>query len=151
MSNADLSHQHSSVSACKIITLERHHHDNGNLTVVEDNNEIPFKIERTYYLYDIPGGIERGGHSHKALYQLVVAISGSFDVVIEDGKDKKTVTLNRPYEGLLIVPGIWRTLDNFSSGAVCAVIASEKYDESDYVRDYNDFLELTANKRKTQE
>lgn len=133
-----------SIHECKIITLERHHHENGNLTVVEDHNEVPFKIKRVYYLYDIPGGEERGGHAHKALYQLIVAISGSFTVNITDGKESKSITLNRPYEALLIVPGIWRTLDNFSSGSVCAVIASEHYDESDYIRNYNEFLLLTS-------
>ena len=133
-----------SINECKIITLERHHHENGNLTVVEDHNEVPFKIKRVYYLYDIPGGEERGGHAHKALYQLIVAISGSFTVNITDGKESKSITLNRPYEALLIVPGIWRTLDNFSSGSVCAVIASEHYDESDYIRNYDEFLLLTS-------
>lgn len=133
-----------SIHSCKIITLERHHHVNGNLTVVEDHNEVPFKIKRVYYLYDIPGGEERGGHAHKALYQLIVAISGSFTVNITDGRESKSITLNRPYEALLIVPGIWRTLDNFSSGSVCAVIASEHYDESDYIRNYNEFLLLTS-------
>ena len=133
-----------SIHACKNITLERHHHENGNLTVVEDHNEVPFKIKRVYYLYDIPGGEERGGHAHKALYQLIVAISGSFTVNITDGKESKSITLNRPYEALLIVPGIWRTLDNFSSGSVCAVIASEHYDESDYIRNYDEFLLLTS-------
>ena len=133
-----------SIHACKIITLERHHHENGNLTVVEDHNEVPFKIKRVYYLYDIPGGEERGGHAHKALYQLIVAISGSFTVNITDGEESKSITLNRPYEALLIVPGIWRTLDNFSSGSVCAVIASEHYDESDYIRNYDEFLLLTT-------
>ena len=133
---------------CRLVKLSKHHHDNVNLTVVEDCNEIPFKIKRTYYLYDIPGGVERGGHSHKALYQLIVAISGAFDVTIDDGVKSLTVTLNRPYEGLLIVPGIWRTLENFSSGSVCAVIASEHYDEDDYIRDYNEFKQLTACKRK---
>lgn len=133
-----------SINECKIITLERHHHENGNLTVAEDHNEVPFKIKRVYYLYDIPGGEERGGHAHKALYQLIVAISGSFTVNITDGKESKSITLNRPYEALLIVPGIWRTLDNFSSGSVCAVIASEHYDESDYIRNYDEFLLLTS-------
>ncbi len=134
-----------SINQCKLITLERHHHVNGNLTVVEDRNEVPFKIKRVYYLYDIPGGEERGGHAHKALYQLIVAISGSFTVNITDGKEAKSITLNRPYEALLIVPGIWRTLNNFSSGSVCAVIASEHYDESDYIRNYDEFISLTAN------
>ena len=112
--------------------------------MVEDHNEVPFKIKRVYYLYDIPGGEERGGHAHKALYQLIVAISGSFTVNITDGRESKSITLNRPYEALLIVPGIWRTLNNFSSGSVCAVIASEHYDESDYIRNYNEFLLLTS-------
>ena len=139
-----------SIHACKIITLERHHHENGILTVVEDHNEVPFKIKRVYYLYDIPGGEERGGHAHKALYQLIVAISGSFTVNITDGKESKSITLNRPYEALLIVPGIWRTLDNFSSGSVCAVIASEHYDESDYIRNYNEFLLLTSKEQNNK-
>ena len=142
------SHANSSIEQCRVLTLNKHHHSNGNLTVVEDYNEIPFKIKRTYYLYDIPGSETRGGHSHHHLYQLVVAISGAFDVTIDDGLNAQTITLNRPEQGLLIVPGIWRTLQNFSSGAVCMVIASEPYDESDYVRDYDEFLKLTANKRK---
>lgn len=137
----------SSIDNCRIIELERHRHANGNLTVVEDFNPIPFKIKRTYYTYDIPGGEERGGHSHRLLYQLVIAISGSFDVVIDDGKKQRTVTLNRPYQGLLITPGIWRVLNNFTSGAVCMVLASEHYDEEDYTREYSDFLELTKEKR----
>lgn len=138
-------HLCSSIHQCKLITLSRHHHENGNLTVVEDFNEVPFKIKRVYYLYDIPGGEERGGHAHKALYQLIVAISGSFTVNITDGKESKSITLNRPYEALLIVPGIWRTLDNFSSGSVCAVIASELYDENDYIRNYDEFISLISN------
>lgn len=148
MADNATTHSNSSIDMCRLVKLSKHHHDNGNLTVVEDCNEIPFKIKRTYYLYDIPGGVERGGHSHKALYQLIVAISGAFDVTIDDGVKSLTVTLNRPYEGLLIVPGIWRTLENFSSGSVCAVIASEHYDEDDYIRDYNEFKQLTAGKRK---
>ncbi|MBQ0119918.1 MAG: WxcM-like domain-containing protein [Bacteroidales bacterium] len=138
----------SSVDNCCIIELSRHHHANGNLTVVEDNDPIPFKIRRTYYTYDIPGGEERGGHAHRALYQLIVAISGSFDVVIDDGVKQRIVTLNRPYQGLLITPGIWRVLNNFTSGAVCMVLASEHYDESDYTREYSDFLSLTQDKRQ---
>ncbi|MBO4813335.1 MAG: WxcM-like domain-containing protein [Muribaculaceae bacterium] len=133
-------HTQSTVDDCHVITLDKHHHANGNLSVVEDFNEIPFKIRRTYYLYDIPGGESRGGHAHKQLYQLIVAISGSFEVTIDDGRQQKTVTLNQPYNGLLIVPGIWRTLQNFSSGSVCAVLASEVYDEDDYYREYNEFL-----------
>lgn len=137
----------SSVDDCRVIELDKHHHANGNLSVVEDNSSIPFKIRRTYYTYDIPGGEERGGHAHRALYQLIVAISGSFDVVLDDGVHQRRITLNRPYQGLLIVPGIWRVLDNFSSGSVCLALASEHYDENDYTRDYNDFLELTKDKR----
>jgi len=112
----------------------------GNITAVEPHLNIPFEIERIYYLYDVPGGAERGGHAHKNLRQLIVSASGSFDVILDDGIDKKQITLNRPYSGLLIVPGIWRELSNFSSGAVCLVLASLRYDESDYIRDYGDFL-----------
>lgn len=137
----------SSVDNCRIIELSRHHHANGNLTVVEDNDPIPFKIRRTYYTYDIPGGEERGGHSHNEIYEFLIAISGSFDVVIDDGVNKRRVSLNRPFQGLLIEPGIWRTLDNFTSGSVCLVLASEHYDESDYVREYDRFMELTQAKR----
>ena len=103
---------------------------------------MSFEVKRVYYLYDVPGGESRGGHAHKALYQLIVAVSGSFSVTLDDGKNKKTFVLNRPYQGLLVVPGIWRTLDDFSSGAVCMVLASEKYDEMDYVREYEEFLSL---------
>ncbi len=145
MAELNLSHNSTTVDDCRIITLDKHHHANGNLTVVEDFNEIPFKIRRTYYLYDIPGGESRGGHAHKQLYQLIVAISGSFEVTVDDGKQQKTFTLNQPYNGLLIVPGIWRTLQNFSSGSVCAVLASEFYDEADYYREYNEFLQSKTN------
>ena len=134
-----------SIHACKIITLERHHHENGNLTVVEEHNEVPFKIKRVYYLYDIPGGEERGGHAHKALYQLIVAISGSFTVNITDGRESKSITLNRPYEALLIVPGIWRTLDNFSTNSVVFVLSSELYDPTDYIEDFNEYKALLSN------
>jgi hypothetical protein len=140
-------HTTSSIDQCKIITLERHHHANGNLTVVENDNPIPFKIRRTYYLYDIPGGESRGGHSHSNLHQLLVAISGSFDVLLDDGVQQQRYTLNRPYQGLLIAPGIWRVLENFSSGSVCLCLASEHYNEDDYVREYDEFLKRTSNKR----
>ena len=139
-------HSKSLVSHCKLITLSRHHHDNGNLSVVEDYNELPYSIERVYYLYDVPGGEERGGHSHHECYEFIIAVSGSFDIEIFDGKEKRTVTLNRSNNGLLIVPGIWRVLNNFSSGSVCLVIASHKYDESDYVREFDEFIQLTQNK-----
>jgi hypothetical protein len=131
------------IDDCKIISLDRHHSDRqGDLSVVENHINIPFEVKRVYYLYDIPGGAERGGHAHKNLQQLIIAASGSFTVVLDDGKTKRSVSLNRPYQGLLIVPGIWRELVDFSSGAICLVLASEKYDESDYIREYNDFLML---------
>lgn len=125
---------------CRIIDLRKISDPRGNLTPVEGEGDIPFVIKRVYYLYDVPGGESRGGHAHKALFQLIVAVSGSFSVTLDDGTNKKTFALNRPYQGLLVVPGIWRTLDDFSSGAVCLVLASEKYDEGDYIRDYEDFL-----------
>lgn len=127
---------------CTMIELDQHHHDTGNITVVENNKTVPFDIKRAYYLYDIPGGASRGGHAHKNLYQLIVAASGSFSVTLDDGDVKRTFTLNRPYQGLLVVPGIWRTLDDFSSGSVCLVLASEKYDSEDYIREYNEYIKL---------
>lgn len=132
----------STVYDCTIIELDRHHSDRkGNISVVENGKDIPFDVKRTYYLYDVPGGESRGGHAHKELSQLIIAASGSFTVTLDDGHVKRTFTLNRPYQGLYVVPGIWRTLDDFSSGAVCLVLASEKYDASDYIRDYQEFLE----------
>ena len=135
----------SSVYDCTIIEMDKHHSEKGNLTVVENSKTIPFDVKRVYYLYDIPGGESRGAHAHKELKQLVIAASGSFDVVLDDGNLKRTITLNRPYQGLLIVPGIWRELINFSSGAVCLVLASHKYDEKDYIRDYSNFLKYKQN------
>jgi len=111
----------------------------GNLTFIENNRHIPFSIKRVYYLYDVPGGAERGGHAHKALHQLIIAISGSFDVIISDGNNEKKFTLNRSFQGLYICPMVWRHLNNFSSGAVCLVLASDYYDEADYYRDYSEF------------
>ena len=104
--------------------------------------ELPFDIQRTFYIYDVPGGAERGGHSHYLCQEFIIAISGSFDVTVDDGRERRTFTLNRPYQGLLVVPGIWRTLQNFSSGSVCLALASHHYDEDDYVRDYDKYLEL---------
>ena len=132
----------SSVYDCSIINLGKYQHLSGNITVVENDKSIPFEIRRAYYLYDVPGGVSRGGHAHKNLFQLIVAASGSFDVILNDGKVKRSIALNRPYNGLFIVPGIWRELDNFSSGAVCLVMASLLFDEEDYIRDYNEFLNI---------
>lgn len=126
---------------CTMIELSKNHREKGNLTIVQNEKEIPFDVKRCYYLYDVPGGGERGGHSHKQLKQLIIAASGSFDVRLDDGLVKRTFTLNRPYQGLLVVPGIWRDLDNFSSGSVCLVLASEVYQKEDYIREYNEFLE----------
>jgi len=123
-----------------MIELPKIHDPRGNLTFVESNDQVPFAIERVYYLYDVPGGSDRGGHAHKELHQLIIAMSGSFDVVLDDGKDKKRVHLNRSYNCLYVCPMIWRELDNFSSGAVCMVLASNKYSESDYYRDYAEFM-----------
>lgn len=132
---------------CTLIEMDKHHSDEkGNITVVENNSTIPFSVKRVYYLYDVPGGGSRGAHAHKDLQQLIVAASGSFDVTIDDGNIKRTFTLNRPYQGLLIVPGIWRDLNNFSSGSVCMVLASEKYDEKDYIREYDEFVKFRNGK-----
>jgi dTDP-4-dehydrorhamnose 3,5-epimerase-like enzyme len=122
------------------VTLPKITDPRGNLTFIEGGRHIPFEIRRVYYLYDVPGGAERGGHAHKELSQLIIAMSGSFDVLLDDGREKKRVHLNRSYNGLYICPMIWRELDNFSSGAVCMVLASNLYDEADYYRDYQDFI-----------
>ena len=114
--------------------------EQGDISVVENGETVPFDIKRLYYLYDVPGGVSRGGHAHKGLWQLIIAASGCFTVTLDDGNVKRAFTLNRPYQGLLVKPGIWRELDDFSSGSVCLVLASEKYDASDYIRDYAEFL-----------
>lgn len=125
---------------CRIVDLPKINDVRGNLTFIEENRHVPFGIRRVYYLYDVPGGAERGGHAHKDLHQLIVAMSGSFDVVLDDGVEKKRFHLNRSYYGLYVCPMIWREIDNFSSGSVCMVLASNLYDESDYYRDYSEFL-----------
>lgn len=130
----------SSIYDCCIIELNKIHNRSGNITAIENNVNIPFNIRRIYYLYDVPGGAQRGGHAHRDLQQFIVAASGCFDVVLDDGKNKKVVELNRPYYGLFVVPGIWRELINFSSGAICLVLASHKYDVNDYIRDYSEFI-----------
>ena len=125
---------------CVILPLSKIHNRAGNITIVEGQKNIPFDVRRIYYLYDIPGGADRGGHAHKELYQLIVAASGSFDVLLDDGKNKKIVTLNQPDYGLMVVPGIWRELFEFSSGAICLVLASHKYNNDDYIRNYDQFV-----------
>jgi len=132
--------KHTTVYDCSVITLPKVHNISGNITAVNNQIEIPFSIKRVYYLYDVPGGESRGGHAHKALHQLIIAGSGSFDVILDDGRVKRTIHLTRPYHGLYLPPGLWRELDNFSSGAICLVLASEVYSEEDYMREYNDFL-----------
>jgi len=127
---------------CKLIDLPKISDPRGNLSFIEAGKDIPFDIKRVYYLYDVPGGSDRGSHAHKKLHQFIVAMSGSFDVLLDDGKEKKRFHLNRSYNGLYVCPMMWRYLDNFSSGAVCMVLASSHYDETDYIRDYSDFISL---------
>jgi len=141
-------HKHSHVENCRIIDFRTEADDaNGRLSVMENIATAPFKVKRVFFVYDIPAGAERGGHSHYTASEIVIPLCGSFDVVIDDGKATKRITLNRPDRGLLITAGIWRVLDNFSSSAVCLALAPEKYDESDYVRDYDEFKKLTAYKQ----
>jgi hypothetical protein len=129
------------VTDCKILDLPKISDPRGNLTFIEGSHHIPFDIKRVYYLYDVPGGAERGGHAHKALHQLIIAMSGSFDIILDDGHNKRRIHLARSYYGLYVGPMIWREMDNFSSGAVCLVLASNRYDEADYYRRYDDFIE----------
>ena len=132
----------SNVFDCTVVELDKHHSDRkGNLSVVENGKTLPFDVKRVYFLYDVPGGEERGAHAHKELEQLIVAASGSFTVTLDDGACKRTFFLNRPYQGLYVKPGIWRDLGDFSSGAVCMVLASHGYDAADYIRDYSDFIQ----------
>jgi len=133
-----------SIYHCNIVHLPKEHNRAGNLTALENNLTIPFEIKRVYYLYDIPGGESRGGHAHKALEQLIVSASGAFDILLNDGVNKKVVHLDRPDVGLHVVPGIWRELINFSSGAICLVFASHLYDESDYIRSQADFIGVAS-------
>ncbi len=132
--------KNSKVSDCQILDLPQVHKVSGNITALNNEVEIPFAIKRIYYLYDVPGGEARGGHAHKQLQQLIVAGSGSFDIHVEDGTARKSFHLSRPYKGLLMPPGLWRELDNFSSGAICLVLASTIYSEGDYIRDYQQFF-----------
>ncbi len=132
------------LNQCRLIELPKIHAPEGNLTFVEESNHVPFPVRRVYYLYDVPGGATRGAHAHKALWQLMVSMSGSFDVELDDGTDSRTVHLNRPSQGLIICPMIWRQLSNFSSGSVCMVLASELYSAEDYIRDYAEFRQAAA-------
>ncbi|MEW5676002.1 FdtA/QdtA family cupin domain-containing protein [Flavobacterium enshiense] len=129
----------------EIISLPKIEERRGNLSVIEGNT-IPFDIKRVYYLYDVPSGAERGGHAHKNLKQFLVALSGSFDVVLKNATEEKIITLNKPYEGLLINPGIWREIRNFSSGSVCLAVVSEVYEEDDYIRDFDAFMQYVNGK-----
>lgn len=131
---------------CRLIDLPKIEDARGNLTFIEGNNHIPFDIKRVYYLYDVPGGSDRGAHAHKRLHQFMIAMSGSFDVLLDDGNEKKRIHLNRSYFGVYICPMMWRYLDNFSSGAVCMVLASAPYDENEYIRDYDTFRQRTTSK-----
>jgi hypothetical protein len=132
------------LSDCRIIQLPKISDPRGNLTFVEGSRHIPFDIRRVYYLYDVPGGASRAAHGHRNLQQLIIAMSGSFDVTLDDGASKQKFHLNRPYSGLYIAPMMWRDLDNFSSGSVCMVLASTEYDEGDYFRDYTEFLKAAG-------
>ena len=133
-----------SLNKCKIIDLPKIQDFRGNLTFIEQNSHVPFDIQRIYYLFDVPGGAERGGHAHQKLEQLIIPVAGSFNVVIDDGKERKTIELNRAFRGLYICPMVWRELSNFSSGAVCLVIASRRYEEDDYIREYAEFKRATG-------
>jgi dTDP-4-dehydrorhamnose 3,5-epimerase-like enzyme len=131
-----------SVYNCSVIELPKVHNRAGNITALENLKNVPFEVKRVYYLYDVPGGEGRGGHAHKELQQFIIAVSGAFDVLLDDGTNKKIVHLDRSFYGLHVVPGIWRELLNFSSGAICLVLASHKYEISDYIRAYDDYLKF---------
>lgn len=132
----------------RLIELPVIHDARGNLTFIEGNRHVPFDIARTYYLYDVPGGATRGGHAHKALRQFIIAASGSFDVILDTGRERRSFTLNRSYYGLYVPTMIWRELENFSSGSVCLVLASEPYSEEDYYRDYDQFVDALGSQER---
>lgn len=144
MTPIQIEYENMPISDCRIIDLPKITDQRGNLTFVEGGNHIPFDIKRVYYLYDVPGGSDRGEHAHKNLHQFVICMSGSFDILLNDGKNEQRFHLNRSYFGLYICPMMWRNLDNFSSGAVCMVLASEVYDENDYIRDLDEFKLATS-------
>lgn len=141
-------HAGSSLEQCRVVTLPRHRSSRGSLTVAQNDDSIPFAIKRAFYIYDVPAGSERGGHSHYVMQELVVAVAGSFVVTLSDGRDTRRYHLNRPYEALYIPAGIWRVIDDFSSGSICLALASTDYDPADYVYDYDLFMKLTAHKRQ---
>jgi dTDP-4-dehydrorhamnose 3,5-epimerase-like enzyme len=130
----------------KFLELPKVEDDRGNLSFIEENNHIPFKIERSYLIYDVPGGEIRGGHAYHVLQEFIVALSGSFDVILDDGKNKMKVTLNRSYNGVFVPNGIWRSLENFSTNSLCMILASEKYSEKDYIRDYDNYKKMQIEK-----
>jgi len=138
-----------SIANVRLLDLPKVEDTRGNLTFVEGTRHVPFDIQRVYYLYDVPGGAERGGHAHRELEQLIIAMSGSFDVILDDGKARHRFHLNRSYYGLYVPKMIWRELDNFSSGSVCLVLASNRYDEGDYYRDHDEYLHAIGKPRKT--
>jgi dTDP-4-dehydrorhamnose 3,5-epimerase-like enzyme len=137
---------HNLIYHCHVFELPKVHNRAGNITAIEHSVHVPFEIKRVYYLYDVPGGEQRGGHAHKWLQQLIIAVSGAFDVMLSDGVNRKIVRLDRPYIGLHVVEGIWREILNFSSGAICLVLASDIYDEKDYIRQYQDFRQWKLSK-----
>lgn len=140
-----MTEKYSVLNDCKIVNFPKVTDYRGNLSFIEENRQIPFKIRRVYYLYDVPSGATRGGHAHKALHQVVIALSGSFDVILDDGYRRRSFFLNRPHYGLYIPPKVWRELENFSSNSVALSLVSQVYDESDYVRDYDAFKGLVEN------
>lgn len=141
-------HATSSLDKCKVISLPRHRSSRGSLTVAQNDDSIPFTVKRAFYIYDVPVGSERGGHSHYVMEELVIAVSGSFMVTLTDGCDSRRFLLNRPYEALYIPAGIWRVIDDFSSGSICLALASTDYEPADYVYEYDLFMKLTAHKRE---
>ena len=133
------------VNDCEVISIGIVHNEKGNISVLENSSNLPFNVKRIYYLYDVPAGAERGGHAHHELQQYIIAASGSFSIVLDDGKSKREIFLNHPNVALYIKQGIWREMNNFSSGSICLVLASHIYDESDYIRDYDDYLKYIKN------
>lgn len=132
----------SKVTDTRLITLPKISNSKGSISIIENFKHVPFAVNRIYYLYDIPSGSERGGHAHRELRQLIVAATGSFEILLDDGNERNTIFLNRPNVGLLLPPGLWREISNFSSGSICLVLASHEYEESDYIRNFNDFIKF---------